>query len=1360
MKIKFILLFSFQLFLIHTVFTQNTFDKKRVIETHPIHQSLVKFTENKNQWDENVLYSAQLDGGMLFLEKNCFTYNFYDKETLRKNHVNKEQSPKDHQVIRSHAFRMTFLNSEQEVTTQSKLATASHSNYFIGNDPRKWSNNVKSYKEVLYDNIYKGIDLQVIGMDNSVKYNFFVTPFADPHDIKLNYEGVDRISILKGALKIKTSLNEIIEQKPYAYQDIENKRVTVPCEFVLKNNNVSFNFPNGYDENVELVIDPVLIFACSSGSTADNFGMSATYDAQGNLYAGGTVYGIGYPATLGAYDPTFNGALANGRTDVVITKYDSTGKVQLYSTYLGGATGTEIVSSLVVNSQNQLILLGATGSSDFPTTIGCYDNTFGGGTSLSFPNNGTYYANGTDIYITKLDATGGALIGSTYVGGSANDGVNSSTGILIYNYGDYYRGEVQVDAAGDIYIGSTTCSSDFPSTPGAAQMTFAGGGMDGVVFKINSNLTSLIWSTFLGGSLDDGVYSLTVASSSDIYVSGGTASLNFPTTSGAISTVYNGGITDGFVTKINAGGSVILNCTYVGTSLYDQVFFVQQDKNDDIFILGQSLGNMPVTAGVYSNPNSKQFIWKMDNTFSNRLVSTVFGNGNGNINLSPSAFLVDNCDNIYICGWGGTIIFPVHATTGMPVTPNAIQSSTDGFNFYLMELERDCKALKYGTYFGGGQSQEHVDGGTSRFDKKGIVYQAVCSGCGGRDDFPVTPGAWPNTGADVNHAFNCNMGDFKFDFQDTPVHAIANISPNDTICVNTSVTFSNISINALDYSWDYGDGSPLDTVVSPTHTYTSTGSFTVTMIAYDDSSACVVSDTSYLTITVIPYPIVDLGKDTIICLGATVLLDAGNTGYSHLWSTGATSQTITATPTGNYWVIVTNGGICSVTDTINISPIPQVKPFGNDSTLCIGNTVTLDALNFGSTYVWSTGETTQTIDVSISGTYSVQINTGPCTIYDTINITFVVPPIVSLLADTTFCGTPNLFMDAGNPGNTYLWSTGEITQTITANTTGTFYVSVGNGSCVVADTINIQSILLMKPLGRDTTLCDGGSVTLNALNFGSSYLWSTGATSQTISLTTSGMYWLSINSLHCTIKDSINITFIPLPTTTLVKDTVMCGKISLTLDAGTNASLYLWSTGATSQTIPVAKEGTYYVTVTNTIFGVRCSTSDTSVVTAIPPIQHETDYSFCNVEHITLDPGVSNSSYLWSTGETTQTIDIVKGGTYWVAVNTNNCMIYDTIVVEGEIGDGALYFPNTFTPNGDLLNDKFNGKGTDIISYRLMIFNRWGELFYETQTLDGGWDGKHNNMPVPNDVYVYKVNYKSKCSKKVVTKIGHVTIVR
>jgi len=319
---------SFQKFCLAFLYFIFPFTTLHAINKEP--KSGIRFTENKNQWDENILYRAQLDGGVLFLEKNCFTYNFYDKGALRANHYGHAQNSLVRQSIRAHAFRVSFLNSLADVSTQSKQMCDDYNNYFIGKDETKWAGNVRNYKEIVYDNIYKGIKIQLLGKTNSIKYNFLVDAHADPDDIELAYDGLDSIYLTDGNLILKTSINEMTEQKPFAYQFINGKQITVPCHFVLKNKTLRFQFPNGYDKNVELVIDPVLSFACSSGSTADNFGMSATYDDKGNLYSGGTAFDMGYPTTTGAVDISFNGGA--GDNDVVITKFDSSGTFLHYST--------------------------------------------------------------------------------------------------------------------------------------------------------------------------------------------------------------------------------------------------------------------------------------------------------------------------------------------------------------------------------------------------------------------------------------------------------------------------------------------------------------------------------------------------------------------------------------------------------------------------------------------------------------------------------------------------------------------------------------------------------------------------------------------------------------------------------------------------------------------------------------------------------------------------------------------------------------------------------------------------------------------------------------------------------------------
>jgi gliding motility-associated-like protein len=1244
----------------------------------------IRFTENKNQWDKNILYRAQLDGGALFLEKNCFTYSFYDKAALRATHFSHAKNTlidPVSQSIKGHAFRVSFVNSLAEVSTQPKQICKDYNNYFIGKDESKWVGNVGNYKEIIYDNIYKDIQIQLIGRANSIKYNFLVAAQANPASIQLNYEGLDSIYLNEGNLILKTSINELSEQKPYAYQFINGEQIPVLCNFVLKNKTLGFQFPHGYNRNVDLVIDPVLSFACSSGSTADNFGMSATYDSKGNLYSGGTAFDQGYPITTGAFDVTFNGSAVDN--DVVITKFDSSGTFLHYSTYLGGSS-CEIVSSMIVNPQGELFIYGTTGSNNFPVSTGAYDKTFNGGTAVTFLENGTNYTKGTDLYVCRFNSTGTSLLASTFVGGSQNEGANNSTA-LVYNYGDYYRGEILLDGSGDVYIASTSYSNNFPTTPGCLQSA-AGGGMDGVVFKMPADLSKLVWSTYLGGNADDGCYGLIVDNSLNVYVTGGTASTNFPATTGAFSTTYGGGRSDGYISKIKSDGTALMASTFIGTAQYDQCFLLQFDKNFDVYTIGQSLGAMPVSAGVYSNANSQQFIWKLNNNLSSTSFTTIFGNGNGKINISPTAFLVDRCDNIYVCGWGGEES-KLSPTKNMPLTANAYQSTTDGYNFYLFVLTANATSLLYGSYFGGAASAEHVDGGTSRFDKKGIIYQAVCSGCGGNDDFPVTPGSWPNTGADVNHSDNCNIGVFKFDFQLVNTRAIAVAGPNDTICVNETVAFKNSSTNATAYSWDFGDGTPLSTLTSPSHTYTAPGNYTVTLIAFN-TATCSLSDTLNLKIVVLPTPVVNIGRDTTVCNSIHLKLDAGTTGNIYLWSTGATTQTIQVTAAGIYWVKVSNG-FCADADTMEVK--------------------------------FSTALT------------------------------------VNLPNEVSLCKPDSVILNAGNPGCSYLWSTGATSQTIVVKTAGIYSVIVSNSLCSATDT-TIVTIFSLPKYTLDTTLCAGQSLALKANVSGATYNWSTGATTESITVSTSGLYWVDIRAGLCQVRDTILVNFIPMPIVDLPVSLNLCPNDVAKLDAGNPGSTYIWSTGATTQSILVNAAGHYVVTVSNG----KCIGKDSTDVHMIPPIIKQGTVSLCNMEAYTLSASVTtNSVFLWSTGATTPNINITTPGVYWVKITTGNCISSDTITVIGTIGDGVIFVPNSFTPDNDGTNDVFRAQGTDIISFHLSIFDRWGELIFETKNLKEGWDGYYKGNLVQQDVYVWIMDYKTACNeKKSHRRKGIVSVIR
>lgn len=1009
----------------------------------PQPQNTVKFTENKNQWDKKVIYRAQLDGGALFLEKNAFTYNFYDKETLRNNHMgrNKTGSP----TIRSHAFKMTFVNSSSSLITLAKTTTSDYCNYFIGKDKSKWVGNVKNYKEINYKNLYTGIDLQVLGLQNSIKYNFIVSPQGNPDKIKLYYEGIDELSLRNGALIIKTSINEMMEEKPYAFQLINGKKIQVPCEFVLQNKTVHFKFPEGYDKKQELVIDPILVFACSSGSLADNFGMTATYDSLGNLYSGGTCFDVGFPTTLGAYDASFNGTPSYGNTDVVITKYNTNGTSLLYSTYLGGATGTEIVTSLIVDGQNNLLLYGATGSFDFPVTATAYDQTFNGGILLRFVYNGSYFDNGTDIYVAKFNSIGTSLLASTYIGGTMNDGVNVNNDSTLfssgppavyefpadslqYNYGDQYRGEIQVDPAGNCYIASSTRSGNFPIIGGFDNTL--GGKQDAVVFKMNSDFSNLIWSSYLGGSDNDAGYALIVNDSSEVYITGGTRSNNFPTTLGSYKPSYGGGKADGYITHINANCTAIINSTYIGTNNYDQSYFIQGDDENDIYVFGQSLGAMPVINAPYFNTNAKQFVTKLDKTLSIVLFSTRVGSGGAQVDISPSAFLIDNCKNIYLSGWGGKIVPPTSTTFSMPLTSDAIQSTTDGHNFYLMVLSAGTSSLLYATYFGGASSWEHVDGGTSRFDKKGIIYQSVCAGCGGNDDFPVTPGSWPYTSpsytpytpgvpsSGINMSSNCNNGTFKFDFQVPLVDAVFTVDTTQG-CSSFTVQLQNQSSPIANYLWDFGNGDTSSVIFSPIVTYSVPGTYVVQLYV-KDPSRCNVWDTVAQSIIVYPAITADFNVVTTPCTYQAAFFDSSAVApVSWLWYFDDGDSSIVQNPTHLYDSTGTYN-VQLITSTINgckDTTIVQVDFVGSNpvvvnpnSTICQGNNSQLIASG-GYAYSWSppTGLSNPNIPNPIAApdsttTYTVtvsSVNSLGDTCIQTLSTTvFVIDPTALVLTAT------------------------------------------------------------------------------------------------------------------------------------------------------------------------------------------------------------------------------------------------------------------------------------------------------------------------------------------------------------------------
>jgi len=727
------------------------------------------FIKNEGQWDGSFEMRANIGSGLIYLEKGGITWLFYDSDSLNKLHHHHYLSTS----LPIHVVKSRFLNANSNPIIETREKTSAYFNYFIGNNPAKWKSGLHAFKEVIYKDIYPKIDLQILYNEVGIKYNFIVKVGGNPADIQVEYEGADKLELSNNGFEITTSLGKMKEFPPYVYQEIDGEQTQIPSEFTLNGNVLGFKLNAKFKRRHNLIIDPILIFSTYSGSKADNFGFTATYDLDNNGYAGGTVYNFDFPTTAGAFQFAYNGGVnespggSGGFTyparDCGIHKYNENGTQLLFGTFIGGAHN-EQPHSMIVNSQNQLVVFGSTRSKDFPTSVSYLNN----------PNPNVFDYN---IFITILNPTGTAIIGSTLIGGSGNDGINGdltqgpvSSLPLLTNYADDFRGEVIVDEFDNIYVASSSNSNDFPIVNGF--LTTYHAPQSGLVLKMKNDLTTIIWSSFIGGMGFDAAFGIALGTNNEVFVAGGTNNgFMFGPLNGHRSVMPNNQ-PDGFIIKINRETGVLMSGTLVGTTAYDQCFMVKTDRDGFPYVYGQTKGNFPVTGGVYSNPGASQFVAKYEKDLKSVLFSTVIGSGRSTTDVSPTAFLVDQCYNIYVSGWGGqsnttSYGFNGGSTSGMPKSTDAYQENTDGSDVWVAVFSRNMGKLIYGTYFGGLSTsgpngvtaQEHVDGGTSRFDERGVIYHSVCAGCGGQSLFPTSEGAYSRT----NNSTNCNNALFKFD---------------------------------------------------------------------------------------------------------------------------------------------------------------------------------------------------------------------------------------------------------------------------------------------------------------------------------------------------------------------------------------------------------------------------------------------------------------------------------------------------------------------------------------------------------------------------------------------------------------------
>lgn len=815
----------------------------------------MEFVQNKGQWNNKINYKGDFSTGSFFLENRGFTVVLNKAEDIirRKEfiHGHDDKSAKDEDLIlHSFAYNVTFLGAASNAERLPDKPLSIYKNYFIGNDQKKWASNCKVYNAVTYKNIYPNIDVRYYSTQDKLKYDFIVHPGGNPAAIALRYDGVSSLNLKKKELIIGTTVGDVKELEPYTYQTNISKKTDVVTKYIVRDNVVTFDVSQ-YDASATLVIDPQIIFCSFTGSSSDNWGYTATPGIDGSFFAGGIVDGNGYPFSLGAYQTNMRG----GKWDIGIMKFSPNGSAAIYATYLGGG-GNDFPHSMIADAAGNLTIAGKSNSSDYPTT-----NAIGA-------------LGGYDIIITKLNPAGTALIGSVKIGGSGNDGVNIKEkeddpnvgkDRLRRNYGDDARSEVILDANNNIYVASCTQSNDFPVSIGALQSNNAGK-QDGVILKFNSNLSTLLFSTYFGGADEDACFVAAINPvTNNLYVGGATMSGSLPgNKTGVIYPASQGNI-DGFITELSLAGASI-KTTFLGTSEVDIVYGLKFDKLGFPYVMGTTEGSWPRRNANYFSPGGKQFIAKLKTDLSDYIYSTVFGKGAPVPDISPTAFLVDRCENVYVSGWGGGINADIKYangnTNGLPeVNPLSPIPAADGKDFYFFVLAKDAQAQFFGSHFGqNGGFGDHVDGGTSRFDVNGIIYQAVCANCGGRSNQPATFPTTPGVFAEVNGSQICNEAAVKIEMNFSGVGAQIQSEIdgeiNDTLgCIPLLVNFKDLRQKGVTYYWNFNSAAPgqlnaVDTTTTnpaANHIFNTVGVFRVRLIA-EDLSTCNQRDTSYINI--------------------------------------------------------------------------------------------------------------------------------------------------------------------------------------------------------------------------------------------------------------------------------------------------------------------------------------------------------------------------------------------------------------------------------------------------------------------------------------------------------------------------------
>ncbi|GIK38103.1 MAG: hypothetical protein BroJett011_19360 [Chloroflexota bacterium] len=668
----------------------------RKIAHSPVYSSLpLYFEANQGQTDRQVKFISRGVGYTMFLTPSGVTMVLDEASSAAA----EDKEPGLRSVVK---MSLIGVNPNPGMVGLDEQPGRSH--YFTGDNPNKWRTDIPNFAQVQYQQIWPGVDLVLYGNQRQLEYDFIVAPGANPAQIDLTFDGVEKLELDdQGNLLLHLPGGKVIQKSaPIVYQEVDGVRQTIEGGFILSaGNRIGFGLAD-YNPTLPLVIDPLLLYSTYLGSSGDEVGHDIVLDASGNAYVLGSTSSLAFPTTAGAFDTSHSPA----GNDVFVTKLNPTGSGLVYSTYLGG-NGEDYGYSLVLDNANNAYITGVTQSTDFPTTAGALDTTH------SNVDN--------DAFIAKLNSTGASLVYSTYLGGSGDD----------FGYG------IDVDGSQNVFVTGMTYSAPFSTTAGAYDTTYNGAG-DAFVARLNTSGTALIYSTYLGGAqLDEGRDIAVFGGSA--YVTGATSSMTFPASVDAYDPSRNGG-SDAFLVKMNTTGSGLIYGTFLGGSGDDFGNGLVIEENGSVYVAGEtSSANMPTTAGAQDtsyNGSTDGFVTELDASGSNLLYGTYLG-GSGTDKVL--AIDLDNNGNAAVTGSTSSWNFPI--------TPGAYDTVyASGSDVFVTRLKANGTGLLYSTFIGGSDSEEGdgiaVDGAGNGF-VTGHTY----------GNFPTTTGAYDTTAGAPRDAF-------------------------------------------------------------------------------------------------------------------------------------------------------------------------------------------------------------------------------------------------------------------------------------------------------------------------------------------------------------------------------------------------------------------------------------------------------------------------------------------------------------------------------------------------------------------------------------------------------------------------------